>query len=199
MSGATVESPLGEAARAVADSLWGWVVVRGVLTAVVGVVAVVWPGLAIGGLVILFGVSALVDGLATLFEVFRGRSMLPTALAVTLGALTMALGVIVLLLPEKTVKFFIIVLAIGAITGGIFRTVSAFELRRNGGQSWVWVLVGGLMTIAFGVVAFASWNATAHFLAVLLGIWLILFGLIAIGLGVELRKFGKAGPRIIEG
>ena len=42
---------------------WGWVVLRGVVAIVFGIATLLWPGITLAALVLLFGAYAFLDGL----------------------------------------------------------------------------------------------------------------------------------------
>jgi len=41
---------------------WGWIVLRGVVAVLFGVLAIAWPGITLAALVIVWGAYALADG-----------------------------------------------------------------------------------------------------------------------------------------
>src|SRR5882672_11603552 len=57
----------------VMSRFWWILLLRGVLAIVFGIVAIAYPGMTIGGLVLYFAAFAFVDGISNVFHAFSGR------------------------------------------------------------------------------------------------------------------------------
>jgi len=52
---------------------WGWIVFRGVVAVLFGVLAFAWPGITLAALVIVWGAYALADGVLALIAAWQVR------------------------------------------------------------------------------------------------------------------------------
>ena len=178
---------LKEGERALAR-IWKVIALRGVAGIAFAVVILVWPNIGLTTLIALFGAFALVSGLATI----AGASNLPTrggqrASLVVDGILGVAVGVVVFIWPALSGLGLLYVIAAWAIALGIFEIALAFVLPISGGRSLLAVL-GGLVSVAFGVIMFAHPGAGAVALLTLIAAFAMVTGVIQIAFALELRR-----------
>ena len=82
---------------------WGWIVLRGVIAALFGVLAIAWPGITLAALVIVWGAYALADGVLALIAAWQVRDQgRPFWALVVVGLLGFAAGVVTFLWPGIT-------------------------------------------------------------------------------------------------
>ncbi len=169
---------------------WWSFVLRGVLAVLFGIVAIVWPGLTLGALVILFGAYALVDGVFAVIAAFtngaNGR-WLPLLLV---GAAGIIAGLIALGWPGWSALALIYVVASWAIVIGVLQIVAAIQLRRRISNE-VWLIVSGILSVLIGLYFFVFPGDGALALVWLIGVYAIIFGVSLIVLGWNLR--GRPG------
>lgn len=171
---------------------WGWVALRGVCALVFGALALVFPGLTLGILVIFWGAYALLDGVAALVAGFRmGDNGKPLWSLIAIGLLGIGAGVVTFFWPGLTAFTLIFIIGVWAIAIGIFQIIAAVRFRKHIPGEWLHVL-SGLLAIAFGVVVTLQPGAGAIALAWIIGWFAILFGIILIGMAFRLRGSRKA-------
>lgn len=162
---------------------WGAIAFRGVIAVLLGIVAIVWPGVTVGVLVILLGAFALVEGVANIVAGIRGRE----GWAIGEGVISVVIGIVIVVWPAITALALLYVVAAWAIFTGIVRIVAAIQLRRVLRNEWL--LVGsGLASVVFGVIAAVFPGAGILTLIWLLGAWLIVLGVMLIALSLTLRQ-----------
>lgn len=156
----------------------------GILAIIAGIAAIVWPGLTLATLTIIFGAFAVVTGLIELWHavVSGGTGEMRIFLAVR-GIITVALGLLALFLPALTIGAFVLLLAAYFFVLGVIEVVTAF--RRHVSAA---LLIRGLLAIAFGIVALIWPGLAAVSLALVFGIYAILGGITAILVGVRLAR-----------
>jgi uncharacterized membrane protein HdeD (DUF308 family) len=169
---------------------WWVLAVRGIAAIAFGVLAFVLPQLTLAVLVALFAVYLLVDGVMLLFSLLRGdrvarRSVWAVAI---MGILGVVAGVAAILWPGITALALLFVVAFWAITMGVFQVVAAVRLRKEI-EGELWMALGGLIAIAFGVFLLVSPGAGLLSLVWLVGIWAIVFGITNLVLAWRLRSF----------
>jgi uncharacterized membrane protein HdeD (DUF308 family) len=77
---------------------------------------------------------------------------------------------------------------IWAIIIGILQIVSSVRHRAIPNSGWVWGIIGGALSILFGILVLI-WPGTGLVTIIwIIGIWAIVWGVTLIVLGVQLRK-----------
>jgi len=165
-------------------------ILLGVLAIIVGIIALAWPGVTILALVILFAVYAFIDAGLQAMRAFSSRTAGPVFGHLLLGLVDLAAGVVALVWPGPTALVLVLIVGIWAVTGGFFEIFAAFQSGETAGTRALFIL-GGLVSIAFGVVLFSRPNVGAVTLALLFGLFSIIYGVSQITMGVEVRRTGK--------
>ena len=161
-------------------------IVRGVLALAVGVIALAWPQVTVLALVILFAVYAFMAAALEAMRAFSSRTAGPVAGHLLLGLADLAAGVVALAWPGPTALVLVLIVASWAAVAGGFEIAAAFGSGEPAGTRVVFIL-GGLVSIAFGVVLFAHPGAGALTLALLFGLFNLIYGGWALSQGIELR------------
>ena len=161
-------------------------IVRGVLALAAGAVALAWPGITVLALVILFAVYAFTAAGLEAMRAFRSDSAGPTVGHLLLGLADLAAGVIALAWPGPTALVLVIIVGTWAIVGGLVEIAAAFGAGETAGTRAMRVL-GGLATVAFGVVLCARPGLGAVTLAMLFGLFNLIYGGWTLVQGIELR------------
>jgi uncharacterized membrane protein HdeD (DUF308 family) len=147
---------------------------RGVLAIVFGILALVWPGITVLALALLFGAFILVNGVMLLIGAYRTRadSGQRPALLVT-GVLGVLAGVVTLIWPGVTTLVLVVLFGVWAIVTGLVEVWLAAQARAG----WLPALAGALTFIA-GVIILVQPGVGAVVLATVLGIYAILVGVL---------------------
>ena len=172
-------------------------ILLGVLAIIVGIIALAWPQVTVLALVIVFAVYAFIDAGLQAMRAFSGRSAGPVVGHLLLGLVDLAAGVIALVWPGPTALVLVLIIGIWAVAGGLVEIFAAFQAGETAGTRALFIL-GGLVSIAFGVVLFARPNIGAVTLALLFGLFSVIYGISQIVLGVQLRQTGHTADRILE-
>ena len=106
------------------------------------------------------------------------------------GLFGIALGAIILWRPVESIASFALVIALWASFSGVVQIVHAIDLREVFSQWWV-MLLGGLVSVAFGVAAIYYYPALSLTFAVVWAAWwLLLTGGLAIYIAMQERSLG---------
>jgi len=166
---------------------WWIVALQGVAAIVFGVLALMWPGITLLSLVILFAAYALVDGVLALVSGFRrGAAGKPDWWRIARGVVGIAAGVVAFVMPGITAYALLILIAAWAIVSGAIELVAAYQLRNVIRGEWLLVL-DGIVAIIFGVVLIAFPSAGALAVVWLIGAFAIASGVILLALALRLR------------
>jgi uncharacterized membrane protein HdeD (DUF308 family) len=173
-----------------AGNWWAWII-RGVLAILFGILALVFPGATLRVLALLFGAYAVVEGIFNGIIALRapkGESRWWVLLLE--GIISVAAGFIAFLYPDITVLVFVVLLGVWAIITGAFEIAAAIRLRKYIEGEWLLVL-SGILSILFGAIFLFVPSIGALTIAVLVGAYALLFGILLVALGIKLRRWGK--------
>jgi len=170
---------------------WWLLLLRGIAAILFGIAAFAWPGLTLSVLVILFGAWVLVDGAFAIADSIRYRDRLDRWWAFLLdGVLGVIVGLIALFMPGITAIALLMFVAAWAVVGGVLRIVAAIQLRKQIQGEWLLIL-GGVLSILFGVLLVTLPTAGLLSLIWLIAIWSIAIGVLFVVLSFGLRKAGR--------
>ena len=172
-------------------------ILLGVLAIIVGIIALAWPNVTVYALVILFAVYAFIDAGLEAMRAFSSRTAGPVFGHLLLGLISLAAGVIALVWPGPTALVLVLIIGIWAVIGGFVEIFAAFQSGETAGTRTLFIL-SGLVSIAFGVVLFARPGVGAVTLALLFGLFSIIYGVSEIVMGVELRRTGHTVGEVLE-
>jgi uncharacterized membrane protein HdeD (DUF308 family) len=172
-------------------SLSSSLIARGILALVVGVIALAWPSVTVLALVILFAVYAFMASAMEAARGFSSRRAGPVIGHLLLGLVDLAAGIIALAWPGPTALVLALIVGVWAVLAGLVEFFAAFASGEPAGTRAA-LIVGGLATVAFGVVLCARPGIGAVTLALLFGLFSLIYGIWALAQGIELRRTGKA-------
>src|SRR6516162_4725021 len=165
-------------------------ILLGILAVIVGIIAIAWPGVTILALVILFAIYAFMDAGLQTARAFSSRSAGPVFGHLLLALISLAAGVVALVWPGPTAYVLVIVVAAWALVGGVVEVVAGFGSGETAGTRALFI-VSGLVSVAFGILLFARPGVGAVTLALLFGLYSLIYGFSQITAGVQLRHVGK--------
>ena len=167
---------------------WWVPVIRGIAAVLFGIMALVYPGLTVAVLVLLFGAWILVDGVFRVIGAIGHRaSDKEWGFDLIIGIMGIIIGFLTFHAPRITALALIIYIAAWALMIGATEIALAIKLRREIKGEWFLILMG-LLSIVFAVMLL--WNPLPGALALvwLIGSYAIVFGFLAIILGFRLRS-----------
>jgi uncharacterized membrane protein HdeD (DUF308 family) len=114
-----------------------------------------------------------------------------------LAVVDIAAGVAALAWPGPTVLVLVYVVGFWAIFGGIAEFFTAFAAGETAGTRALFLL-GGLVSVAFGVVLLARPGVGALTLALLYGLFALTYGVTQIAAGSQLRSVGRGVGAVLH-
>lgn len=170
---------------------WGWLAFFGVVCVVAGLIALAWPGPTLLVLAVVFGVELVVSGVFRLVAAvtFHEAGGATQALMAILGLLGLLIGLYALRHIMITVVALGLVLGIYWIIHGVTEIFAAIEHPAMPGRAWG-VASGILGTIA-GIILLAWPQISLLTLAIITGIWLLIFGGMQLAAAAQLRSIAR--------
>ena len=172
-------------------------ILRGLLAVTVGVVALAWPGVTVLALVILFAVYAFIAAATEAMRAFSSATAGPVVGHLLLGLVNIAAGVIALAWPGPTALVLVLLVGAWATATGLVEIFAGFRAGEPAGTRGLFFL-SGLVSIAFGIVLLARPDMGAVALALLFGLFNLIYGISTLVQGIELRRTGKTLPSLFE-
>jgi uncharacterized membrane protein HdeD (DUF308 family) len=174
----------------------------GVISILFGIVVLVWPGISLYALVLLFGAYSLVNGVFGLAAALRLPKMPGRGWMIVSALAGIAVGVIVFFWTDMSALALLYVIGAYAITIGVFTIGSAFWLPLENNDKILLVLTG-FISIVFGVLMFAEPNDGALVLLALISAFALVRGIfeltVAIAgrriLAIKPARYGAARPQ----
>ena len=158
----------------------------GVITIILGLLAMLAPGFAGRSIVIVLGGLVVLSGILRVIWAFQPGSIGRALWRFVSGALTLLCGLALIANPLFGSGVLTILLAAYFIFDGIFEVAVGFGRRGDGGG---WLLFGGIVSILLGVMIGAQYPLSgAWAMGTLLGIKLFFVGLTMITGGSAVRS-----------
>lgn len=172
--------------------LWKSALLSGVLSVILGVMVLFWPGPTLVVAAALFGAYLLISGIAQVVFAFSlhtsagGRILLFIS-----GAASLILAILAFRHFGK--GYALLLLAIWIAIGFIFRGVAttATALGEPGLPGRGWNIFFGLVSILAGIIVLAYPFSSLATLVLVVGIWLIIIGVFEVIAAFSIRKEGQ--------
>lgn len=165
-------------------------ILLGILAIIAGIIAIAWPSITIVAFVILFSVYAFSDALLKVVEAVNSDSAGQVTGRLVLALVDIAAGALALAWPSATALVLVLITAVWAFIGGFVEIIAAFGSDETAGSRAMFV-IGGLMSVVFGVILFSRPSLGATTLALLFGLFAVMYGVSQIIIGTNLRGAGK--------
>jgi uncharacterized membrane protein HdeD (DUF308 family) len=189
----TIETP------SVVRHLWKSVLALGLLTLILGLAVLIWPGDSIVVASVVFGVYLLVSGVAqAIAAVTVGMSLGSRVLVFISGALSVVLGYFAFRDFNNGAAVWLLAAWIGV--GFIFQGVTAMVLAIDvpGLPARGWYVFVGILTVIAGLVTIVWPVSSVVVLAIFAGSWLVVVGITEVVSALSARSTVKNGKRRIE-
>lgn len=178
---------------AIAARQWWVLVLQGILGILFGVLAIVFPGIALVTLAYVFAAWALITGVAHIAEGFRvaehrGRSW-PFAV---MGVLGVVAGILAALVPGITILGLVLLLGAWLLSQGVMEVYTAWRIRAEVTGEWILALIG-ILRIVGGLIVLALPLVGAIVTVALVAAWSIFGGIAALSIGWRLRRLARGG------
>ena len=173
-------------------SRYWWVpVVRGLVAVLLGVCAFVWPVATFTALVLVFGALAVADGILAIAAAIAARKLTSDWWVLLVqGIIGVGIGVLTVIYPSLTALALVVLMALWAIGLGVLQVVAAVQLRLDIRSGW-WLVVGGILGIAFGILLMCNPFNGALVLVWLAGALALSWGAMLMVGGFDLRRLTK--------
>jgi uncharacterized membrane protein HdeD (DUF308 family) len=177
----------------VIHSNWWLLALRALAAVILGLLTFLQPEVTLFVLVALFGIFCLINGILTLVMAYRRGRGQPRWWALALeGLASLIAGGLTLAWPGISLLGLLYVVALWAITTGIFQIVTAIRLRKQITGEWL-LLLGGVLSVLFGGLVLFWPGIGALVLSWWIGGYLFAIGIMLGILSYRLRRQSAGG------
>ncbi len=166
---------------------WGLLLTIGILAVIVGILAIVWPGPTLLVVALLFGANVFVTGIFQLVGAFSASEASggQRALLAVLGVLGIVVGIFLMRNIFDAVIVLAVLVGIFWIMNAIGDLLVGFSADAEGRG---WRIASGILGLIAGTIILVWPAPTIAVLTWVMGIWLVIYGVIAIVGAFKLRS-----------
>lgn len=195
MEEALMDNPIEEKVREMQDFLlnrpWWELILRGIFIMIFGILAIAYPDLTLAVFVIFFGAFVFIEGIFQMVGAFAAKADNPQwALMFISGLFSFMVGFIVLAWPGMSALVLLYFIGAWFLISGTVQLVFGLRAIGDGTKAGVHI-VGGILGIMIGMLAFIWPGATAMSIIWIIGLFAIFFGIQLIALGFLSRSEGS--------
>lgn len=173
---------------------WWSFIARGVVAFLSGLIILSWGGASLDLLVLSFGMFALLQGILSAIpglSKLGGRIyflLVEGVVGILAGVLTfLGPGIGRMLWPQVATRTLLIFVSFWALLTGVAELIGSFRLPAEMKEKWV-ITLSGLVCLALGLILIFRSEAGAMGNASAIGLFVILFGLLWLFVGLKARK-----------
>ena len=168
---------------------WWMLLLRGIIALVFGVLCLVYPGVTLIVMTIMFGAYALLDGILALvssISTAKGRPRWRSTFFE--GIVGVIFGLVILIWPGITAFGLLYLIGAWAIITGLFEITAAIRLRQHFTNEWL-LIMSGAASVLFGLLILVIPRAGALAVGWWIGTYAIFFGMAFTALALRLRRW----------
>jgi len=173
---------------------WGWFLAFGIISIAAGLIAIFWPGSALLAIAIIFGAYLVASGIFRFVGAFAvpAESGWVRALMALLAVLSFIVGLYLLRHPVYTILIVALVLGLFWMVSGVIQLFAA--IGRTDMPSRGWRIASGILSIIAGAIVFFWPSISLLVLAIVLGVWLVIYGVTEVAASLALRSETRRHP-----
>jgi uncharacterized membrane protein HdeD (DUF308 family) len=181
-----LRSPLG-----MAKKITRWYLAAAVLFILLGIFAIVEPGVAAIGVTLLVGWMLLIGAVFHFIAAFKGGGAKQVIFQILVGILYAIGGFYFLTHTLMATGTLTLVLAGIFLAEGVIEIISYFRLRKEGASGWL--ILNGIITLALGALIWFHWpSSTVWAIGTLVGVNLLMTGFSRLMFGMAIRKMATS-------
>lgn len=168
----------------------GWFIGMAILFIVLGMLAIIEPGVAGWAITILVGWLLIFGGVGHLVAAFTGGGAGRVIWQVLIGIVYVLGGVYFLTHPLLALGTLTLLLAAIILAEGILEVIAYFRMRGEGGSGWL--LVNALITLLLGGLIWFHWPSSSVWaIGILVGVNLLMTGTSRLMFGLAARQLAN--------
>ena len=183
----SVTLPTSHDERAGLRPLWGVLLILGLVSIVLGILAVSSTFVATLASVVVFGVLLMVAGVTEVIHAVMVRHWRSFALHLLAAGIYLMVGLFMLEDPVRAAAVLTLLFAASFFVGGLLRAVFSVVVASPG---WPGVLLHGLVDLLLGVIILSGWpGSSLGIIGLFVGLDLIFHGMAWVSLALSVRAY----------
>jgi len=172
---------------AAAKKITGWYLAAAILFVILGIFAIIEPGVAGLGVTLLVGWLLIFGAVFHFIHAFKGGGAKQIIFQVLVGILYLIGGFYFLTHTIMGTATLTLLLAGIILAEGVIELVSYFRNRKEGASGWI--LFNGIITLLLGGLIWFHWpSSTVWAIGTLVGVNLLMTGITRLMFGLAVRK-----------
>jgi uncharacterized membrane protein HdeD (DUF308 family) len=178
----------------VAAAAWPAFMAAGVGSVILGVILLAWPAETLTVVAVLIGAALIVAGLLRLVDGFTAHdeSAGRRVASIVIGLIAIVLGLFCLRHYHLTIAVLAIIVGLFWVIHGIAEI--GIGLFAGGVRGHGLTVLSGILSLGAGLIVLFWPTISLTVLVAVIGIWLIVYGILAAVLAFRLRRSGSAPP-----
>ena len=140
---------------------WQLFLAQGVIMVILGVLAVIWPGISTLAVDIYVGWLFLLSGIVGIASMFLAQNVQAFLWSLLTAALSLFVGIVLLWHPVEGAVSLTLVLIAFFIVEGVFQIVASLSYRDVFPGQWGWMLASGIVDLLLAGLIIKGWPSTA--------------------------------------
>lgn len=167
---------------------WWFLILNGLVAIIFGLMLLLMTKETIEKMVMFFGLFVVLCGIILFLSgILKMKNRTNGGWILIQSIITLTVGIVIMISPATSLEFFLVMIGIWAAVAGIIQ-LALLVLVKNKFPGKGILLANGLLTVALGVLLFFHPFEFATFIAKVIGVFSILFGIIMIWFSVSVRK-----------
>lgn len=163
----------------------------GVLSVILGVIGTYMSVAMTMVSILIVGIFVIVVGLWFIIEAFSAPNWAGKIFDLIVAFLYLVAGAFIIMNPETSAVWFTLFIAGFFMIIGVIRIITGLQAKNEVSQ-WGWMVFGGLLNLALGIMIVAEWPASGLWIiGLFISIDLIIQGINAIVLSREIKEVQK--------
>jgi uncharacterized membrane protein HdeD (DUF308 family) len=164
-------------------------IILGLVAIICAILVLIYPGLAIGTILFLFGIAMIAIGILRVGSALpAGNANSARAINVMIGLLALVIGIVILAFPLLSVEILILLLAIGILLYGLGRIAVGGVAGNLSGWLRATLVIAGVIMVAFAILVIIFPLLGVLTLAIYLSISLLFIGIESLTVGIAPPK-----------
>jgi uncharacterized membrane protein HdeD (DUF308 family) len=175
-----------------ARSYGTFLIVAGVIGAIAGILALVYPDITLLAIALIAGINLMLLGILALIDAVGGdRDTGDRVLAGVIGILGLIAGLVVIRRPGESLLALVVIIGVWLVVTGIVDFIRAFSRLENRALR----LLAALVDVILGILILALPKLSLGTLAILVGLAFLIRGAVAVISGIGLRRAAGAAAK----
>lgn len=173
---------------------WKLLMAGGILSVVLGAIAIILPPLASVTITYVVGILLLVGAVAYVAEAISRGTTGHRIWSAIVAVVYVIAGVWILINPIEGTITLTIVLIVFFLAMGVMRFVAGLQMRRAGEPNAGWIIVNGVLSVLIAVLVWVDFPSSAAWaIGLLVGIQLLFDGMALIASAIAGKKMAEGG------